>query len=85
MYRLEFSNSKDKPIFIQVEPWACLYQLRKGERIEFAMNCVSDQPSFSIDEYDDDNRIVTLVDCDEFFVVVDGERVHWEEYQSNID
>lgn len=84
MYRLEFSNSKDKPIFIQVDPWACLYQLRKGERIEFMVNCASDEPTFSIDEYDDENRIVTLVDCDEFFVVVDGKHVHWEEYQSNV-
>ncbi len=85
MYRLEFSNSKDKPIYIQVDPWACLYKLEKGQHIEFAMECASDQPAFSIDEYDDENRILTLFDCDEFFIIVGGQQVHWEEYQSNVD
>lgn len=84
MYRIEFSNSKDKPIFIQVDPWACLYRLEKGQSIELVMECSSSQPTFSVDEYDDENRIVTLVDCDEFYVVIDGKKVHWEDYQSNV-
>ena len=82
MNRLEFSNSKDKPIFVQVDPWACLYKLEKGDRIEFAFDG-GESDSISIDEYDDENRILTL-ECEEFFIVVDGKRVHWEEFQSNV-
>ena len=82
MNRLEFSNSKDKPIFVQVDPWACLYKLEKGDRIEFAFDA-GESESFSIDEYDDANRILTL-ECEEFFIVVDGKQVHWEEFQSNV-
>jgi hypothetical protein len=84
VYRLEFSNSKDKSIFVQVDPWACLYKLKRGERIELVMECAADQPTFSIDEYDDENRIVTLVDCDEFFISLNGELIHWKNYQSNV-
>ena len=84
MYRIEFSNSKDTPVFVQVDPWACLYKLEKGDRIEFVMECDVKEPSFSIDEYDEQNRILTLVDCDEFSIMVDGKQVHWEEFQSNV-
>ncbi|WP_013628055.1 hypothetical protein [Rubinisphaera brasiliensis] len=83
MYRIEFTNSKDKPIFVQVDPWACLYKLEKGECIEFVTDDTLDDPRFTVDEYDDANRILTL-DCEEFFVVVDGKRVHWQEYQTNL-
>ncbi|MBX3424588.1 MAG: hypothetical protein KF688_02810 [Pirellulales bacterium] len=83
MLRIEFSNSKDKPVFVQVDPWACLYKLEKGERIEFAVEATSDEPFFSIDDYDEENRILTL-DSEEFFIVRDGQRVHWEEYQTNV-
>ncbi len=82
MNQLEFNNSRDGAIFIQVDPWACLYKLEKGERIEFAFG-ESTNESFSIDEYDEENRILTL-ECEEFFVIVDGKRVHWEQFQSNV-
>ena len=84
MIRIEFSNSHDKPIFVQVDPWACLYRLDKGDRIEFVADSTSDEQSFSVDEFNDDNRILTLWNCDEFFIIRDGERVHWEQYQSNV-
>mgnify|MGYP003664408955 CR=1 FL=1 len=83
MNQLEFNNSKDKPIFIQVDPWACLYKLEKGERIEFAFGGSANE-SFSIDEYDEENHILTL-ECEEFFVMVDGKPVHWEKFQSNVE
>lgn len=82
MYRIEFTNSKDKPSFVQVDPWACLYKLEKGERIEFVADGTLDEPRFTVDEYDDENRILTL-DCEEVFVVVDGKQVHWKDYQTN--
>ncbi|MCA9236536.1 MAG: hypothetical protein KDA44_13765 [Planctomycetales bacterium] len=84
MVRIAFSNSSDSAVFVQVDPWACLYKLEKGESIEFAMKCHGSEPSFTIDEYDQRNRILTLVDCEEFFVVVNGRQIHWEEYPSNI-
>ena len=84
MIRIEFSNSYNKPIYIQVDPWACLYKLGKGERIEFLVNCIPHEQWFSIDEFDSENRILTLWNCDEFFIVHDGKQYHWEEYQSNV-
>ncbi len=81
--RLGFSNSKDRPIFVQVDPWACLYKLEKGDRIEFAFDGAANESAFSIDEYDEENRILTLY-CEEFFIMVDGKRVHWEQYQTNV-
>ncbi len=83
MFRIEFSNSNEDSIFVQVDPWACLYELRQGDRIEIVAESASSEPVFSIDEYDRENRILTLWNCDEFFIVLDGKRVHWTEFQSN--
>lgn len=79
---LRFSNSKDDPIFIQVDPWAGLYVLNKGDQIEFSADCSAETPSFEVDEYNT-TRIVTLVDCSEYYVVKDGKRIHWTEYPTN--
>ena len=84
MIRIEFVNSQDKPIYIQVDPWACLYRLDTGERIEFVVDCYSDDQSFCIDEYDNENRILTLWNCEEFYILQNGKRVFWEEFQTNI-
>ena len=84
MISIEFSNSQEKTIFIQVDPWACLYQINKDESIEFAVEFTSEEKSFCIDEYNADNRILTLWNCDEFFVIQNGKRIHWEEYPSNL-
>ena len=83
MFRIEFSNSNDHSIFLQVDPWACLYELRKGDRIELVAESTSSEPTFSIDEYDRENRILTLWNCDEFFILMNGKRVHWTEFQNN--
>lgn len=83
MTQIEFTNSKDDPIFIQVDPWACLYKLEKDESIEFVADTTSENMRFSVDEYDSRTRILTLIDCEEFFIMVDDKRVHWTEYQTN--
>ena len=83
MFQIEFINSKDSPIFVQVDPWACLYKLDKDQSIEFVADSTSEQMRFSIDECDNGTRILTLIDCEEFFIMVDGKQVHWEEYQTN--
>ena len=85
MMHIEFVNSKDRPIFVQVDPWACLYKLEKNQTIEIIAPSTSDRPRCSIDECDGDTRILTLLDCDDFFVAVGGKSVHWKEYQTNLD
>ena len=83
MIQIEFLNSKNSPIYIQVDPWACLYKLDKGQSIEIIAESTSKKMRFSIYEGEGDTRILTLLDCDEFFIMVGGKRIHWEEYQSN--
>jgi hypothetical protein len=83
MFRITFSNSNETPILIQVEPWACVYQLRKGEEIEFAADSQGREEIFSIDEHKD-HRFLTFLFSDEFFVVRDGALVHWKDFPSNM-
>ena len=82
MFSLRFSNSNDEPIFVQVDPWAGLYVLHKGDEVELSAECSVENPSFEIDELNT-TRIVTFVDCSEYFVTKDGKRVHWTEYPTN--
>ena len=84
MFQIEFYNRQDSLMVVQVDPWACVYSLKKGESIEFAMKATSEEPRFSVYEYDGGNRILTLWNCDEFFVNVEGKPVHWQAYQTNL-
>src|SRR5262249_47380945 len=70
----------DQPIYLQVDPWAGLYLLKKGEKIEIVAESETTSPSFSVDEVDD-TRILLIADSSEYYVVVDGQRIHWESYQ----
>jgi hypothetical protein len=83
VFRIKFTNSNENPIFIQVDPWAGLYVLSKGEEIEIAAVCETDHSSFDVEEYND-TRILVLADTHEYFVVRDGQLVHWSEYPTNI-
>ena len=56
MIEIEFINSKDVPIFVQVDPWACLYKLEKDESIEFVADTTSENMRFSVDECDSSTR-----------------------------
>ena len=87
MVEIEFINSKDNPIFVQVDPWACLYKLDKDRSITILAPSTSEKTRFCIDECDSDTsetRILTLLDCEEFFILVDGKRMHWTDYQTNL-
>jgi hypothetical protein len=84
MVEIEFINSNDTPIFVQVDPWACLYKLDKGQTIEILAPNSSEKNRFSIWECEPDTRILTLLDCEEFFVNLDGKAVHWKEYPTNL-
>ena len=81
---LRFFNSNEAPIFIQVDPWAGLYKLNRDENIEIVCDAESDAPSFHIDEHND-TRILTIWNSSDYFVVRDGQRVHWTEYQCNLN
>ena len=84
MFRVRFRNANDTALFVQVDPWAGLYRLLKGEAIEFAAETHNKEMLFEIDEYND-TRILTLPNCDEYFVV-EGERmIHWTDFLTNMD
>ncbi|MFN9961338.1 MAG: hypothetical protein ACK55I_50335, partial [bacterium] len=83
MFRIKFTNSNDTPIFVQVDPWAGLYELRKGEEIEITADNKGKELLFDIEEYNE-TRILTLWNCDEYFVVRDGKTVHWSDFPTNV-
>jgi hypothetical protein len=83
VFKIQFSNSTERAVFLQVDPWACLYRLQQGDCIELAMDCSGEEPSFSFDEHDSENRILTLWNCDDFFIIRDGMLVHWRDFQTN--
>jgi hypothetical protein len=83
MFRLKFTNSNDVPIFVQIDPWAGLYKLCKGDEIEFAAD--GNDKGLLVDvEEDNDTRIVTLWNSVEYFIVREGQLIHWKEFPTNI-
>jgi hypothetical protein len=83
MFSIKFSNSNDEPIFLQIDPWAAVYVLRKGDEIEIAAECLTESQSIDIQEYKT-TRILLLGDCNEYFVMKDGSWIHWSKYQTNL-
>lgn len=83
MFRIKFINSNETPIFIQVDPWAGLYVLQKDEKIELGAECEDEQPSFDIYEYGD-SRIITLIHSTEYYVLCDGQFIHWTQFPTNV-
>lgn len=79
---LRFSNSNDRPLNIQVDPWAGLYRLAKGQEIELIAESETDSPEFTLDQFGD-SLIVTIACSDEYFVSKDGKRLHWTDYPNN--
>lgn len=71
--RVEFNNSSDNPLFIQVDPWASLFKLNKGENIVL----IGEGESMCVDEQPDGTRIVTLCDSEDFYILKDGQKIHW--------
>ena len=84
MIRLRFENSNDSLIYVQIDPFAAVYALEKGQAIEIEADGSVERPDLTIDEHND-TRIVTLNNYDDFFVILDDKRVHWTEYQTNMD
>lgn len=82
VFRLTFRNSRDEPQHIQVDPWACLYILNKDEELVIEAEPFVDLPTISMEEIEG-TTIVTLPHCEDFFVIVDGKRTFWRDFQSN--
>jgi len=79
-----FSNSNEQPIYVQVDPWAGLYLLKNGEEIEIIAESETTSPSFSIAE-SGTTRILSIFDSSGYYVVLNGHRIHWTEYQANFE
>lgn len=77
-----FSNQDDDdcPMYLQVDPWAALYVLKKGEKIEIVAESESNDSSFHVQEFGR-TTILSIANSSEFYVVVNGQRLHWEQYQ----
>ena len=81
---ITFRNSNEEPIYLQVDPWAGVYLLRKGDEIQIIAESETSSPSFHIEEYND-TRILLIENSSEYYVVQDGQRIHWTQFQSNFD
>lgn len=81
---IRFHNFNEKPIYLQVDPWAGIYLLRKDEWIEIVAESETSSPSFEVLQ-SKDTSILTICHSDEYYVVVDGKRVHYSDYLSNIE
>ena len=77
---ITFENSNEEPIFLQVDPWAGYYLLKKGDKIEIVAESEESSPRFDVDEQGSTIRMLTILDSTEYFVVIGGERIHWEKY-----
>jgi hypothetical protein len=80
---IRFSNSSDQPFYLQIDPWAGVYLLQKGDEIEIQAESETNIPVFHLNECKD-TRILTFLNSTEYFIVKDGQRIHWSEYQSNL-
>jgi hypothetical protein len=83
MCRLRFENLNELPINIQIDPFAGLYVLAKGDCIEIEGVSTARSPRITIDEYEE-NRIVTLIDYNEYFVIRGEERIPWTNFPTNL-
>jgi len=75
-------NSNERPVHLQVDPWAGVYTLARGKEIEIVAESETTSPAFQIEEHGD-TRILTILHSSEYFVVRNGKRVHWTEYQAD--
>lgn len=80
---IRFRNSNEDPIYLQIDPWAAVYMLKNGEELHIAAESESIEPSFYVEEYNDPTILVTENSTD-YYLVVDGKRIHWTVYQSNL-
>jgi hypothetical protein len=80
---IRFMNYNDEPINIQVEPVAGFYVLNKGEEIEIVSESETSSASFALDE-NGSTRYLTIYHNDEYFIVLNGKRVHCSQYLTKL-
>ena len=73
-----FTNSGARPVILQVEPWAGVYRLGRGEAIEIIAESETDAPEFELED-DGETRYLTILHSSDYFVVSEGKRLHWTE------
>jgi hypothetical protein len=82
---ITFHNTNKSPLYIQVDPWAGIYQLKQGERIEFLAESKSGAAArFEVHE-DGNARYLMIYDSSEYFIVQDGLRIHWTDLPANFE
>jgi len=79
---IEFKNRNDQPIYVQVDPWAGLYLLKKGDEIQIVSESDTSSPTFWVRE-SDRTRILTILDSTEYYVILNGQRIHMNDYLSD--
>lgn len=82
MFRIKVQNTIQQPYYLQIDPWATVYLLQEGESIEIEAISDVDCPAFEFDECGE-TKILTLWDCEEYFILQNGKRLHWTEFQTN--
>jgi hypothetical protein len=81
---IRFINRHAAPLHIQVDPWAGFYVLEQGQEIEFLAESEKNTPIFEISEEEGNERILTIFHSDEYFIMCDGQKVHWTKMQTNL-
>jgi hypothetical protein len=80
---ITFFNYNDEPMNIQVEPVAGFYVLKKGEEIEIVSESETSCASFNLYEHGG-VRYLTICHNNEYFVVLNGKRVHCSQYLTKL-
>ncbi len=79
---IRYTNSCSRAVILQVDPWAGVYLLGAGESIEIVAESVTDAPEFDLVE-DGETRYLTILHSSDYFVVRDGQRLHWTEFPNS--
>ena len=80
---IKFSNSNEDPIYLQVDPWAGFYMLKKNEWIQIIAESEKSSPSFDVD-VSKSLILLLILDSDDYFLVLDGQRMHCSQCMSNL-
>ena len=81
--RLFFKNTTEETeMYVQVDPWAGLYRLFPGQTLELITECDDTNTSVEIEDFGID-KIITLPNNRDYFVMRNGMKVHWTEFQTN--
>jgi len=81
---IEYVNRKETPVDVQIEPWAGLYHLPPGDKIEISINVSSSVCRIEVEDQGD-MVLLTLPDVEEYFIIDGGKRYHMSEFRTNAE